>query len=146
MKPNWKDPTLNNFRMNVQGALKPGQAADLTAASDAPPGTHTQLACNAGTLKLQARVCNRGTGVVAPGVPVTFYDAGNQKICTTATMNSVLPGACEVVGCDWANAPTNPTDVGVVANDDGTNSGALYECDKQNDKGTLKGVYCGTIL
>jgi hypothetical protein len=23
---------------------------------------------------------------------------------------------------------------------------ALYECDKQNDRGTLRGVYCGSIL
>jgi hypothetical protein len=146
VKANWKDPTLNNFRMNVQGALKPGQAADLTAASDAPPGMHTQLACDAGTLHLKARVCNRGTGVVAPGVPVTFYDGSNMKICTTATVGSVTPGACEVVGCDWANAPTNPTDVGVAANDDGSSAGTLYECDKLNDRCTLRGVYCGTIL
>jgi hypothetical protein len=146
VKPNWKDPTLNNFRMNVQGALKADQSADLTSASNAPPGQHAVLTCDSGTLHLQARVCDRGTGLVAPGVPVTFYDPSGTKICSTTTMGTVMSGACEVVGCDWANAPKSPTDVTVVANDDGSSVGAVTECDKQNDRGTLRGVFCDSIM
>jgi hypothetical protein len=146
VKANWKDPTLNNFRMNVQGALKPGQQPDLTAASNAPPGVHATLQCDAGTLHLQARICDRGTGAVAAGVPVTFYDPSGTKICSTTTGSTALSGACTVVGCDWQNAPRNPTDVTVVANDDGSGGAPTDECDAKNDRGTLRGVYCDSIL
>jgi hypothetical protein len=149
-KQNWKDPKLNNFRMNVQGALDPLAAPDLTAASNAPPGQHVQLSCDGnGTLHLEARVCNRGTGAIAPGEPVSFYKGAppaGPALCTGMTKTVLQPGTCEVVGCDWAHAPTDPTDVTVVADDDGTGKGTSSECKEMNNLGTLLGVKCMTIL
>ncbi len=148
-KQNWKDPKLNNFRQNVQGALDPQNVPDLTAAGNAPPGVQVSLSCDAGTLHLKARICNRGTGPVAAGEPVTFYNgskaAGGAPICTGMTTMTLAPGTCEVVGCDWANAPTSPTDVEVHADDDGTGKGTSTECEESNNLGTLKGVKCDTI-
>ncbi|MHB8875906.1 MAG: hemolysin, partial [Myxococcaceae bacterium] len=147
-KQNWKQPGLNNFRMNVQGSASPANSPDLTSGKNAPPGQPAPIPCVDGTLKLQAKVCNRGTGPVAQGVPVTFYKgaaAPAGKICTASTTGSLDPGECEVVGCDWAGADQGPTDVTVVADDDGTTHGVASECLEQNNRTVIKGLTCTTI-
>jgi hypothetical protein len=148
-KNNWKDPKLNNYRMNVQGALDPLAAPDLTSASNAPPGQHTMLKCTNGALHLEARVCNRGTGPIGIGEPVSFYAGAPPKgaaVCTGATTKALQPGECDVVGCDWMNAPHEPSDVTVVADDDGSGKGVSTECHEKNNAGTLLGVKCDEIL
>ncbi len=148
-KQNWKDPKLNNFRQNVQGVLDTQAAPDLTSASDAPPGEHTVFACDSGTIHLKARVCNRGTGPVGAGEPITFYEgaaAFGMKICTTQTAMALASGTCEVVGCDWVSAPSSPPDVQVRADDDGTPTmGVTAECQEANNLGTLRGISCNAI-
>ncbi len=147
-KPNWKDPKLNNFRQNSPGSLDPQAVPDLTAASDAPPGTHAMLTCDSGTLHLKARVCNRGTGPVGAGMPVSFYEGAQgtgRLICTTQTAGALAPGACEMIGCDWPNAPKNPTDVAVKADDDGMGKSEATECKEANNLGSLLGIFCDQI-
>src|SRR5262249_24362930 len=115
-KPNWKDDRLNNFRVNVQGSLQGRAAPDLTAAGDGPPGVHTPLTCAGGRVPRSARVSNRGAPPTAPNEPVSFYvkaASGMPPICTTQTTKPLQPGECEVVGCDWQNAPNSPMDVRV---------------------------------
>jgi hypothetical protein len=56
-----------------------------------------------------------------------------------------MPGDCTTVSCDWMNAPTSPTDVTIVADDDGTGKGSSSECKEHNNLGTLRGVSCGVI-
>jgi hypothetical protein len=143
-KQNWKDPALNSFRRNVQGSLSPLAVPDFTSAGNSDPGQKAQLACDQGTLHLQAKLCNRGTGPEAAGVPLTFYSAPKTPICTARSTNTLQPGACEVVGCDWPNAPSSPTDVTVMANDDGT-SAPSSECDNTNDSALLLGVSCNFV-
>ncbi|HZS39695.1 MAG TPA: VCBS repeat-containing protein [Polyangia bacterium] len=150
-KNNWKDPKLNNFRMNVQGALDPKAAPDLTSTGNAPPGMHVTLNCDAsGTLHLEAKLCNRGTFPVGGGEPLSFYagspPTSTTPICTAMTTMTLMPGQCEVVGCDWVNAPTSPTDVTMMANDDGTGASNVSECDGTNNLGTLLGVVCNPLM
>ncbi len=147
--PNWKQPNLNNFRQNTPGQLDPKSVPDLTSSGTGAPGIHESLMCDPnGTLQLQARVCNRGTGPVGAGLPVTFYvgaKANNMPICTAMTTMPLQSGACEVVGCPWPNAPKSPTDVTISADDDGTGKATSTECDGSNDIGTLLGVSCNPI-
>ncbi len=148
-KNNWKDPTLNNFRMNVQGKLDPKAAPDLTSTANAPPGTGVTLSCSDGTLHLEAKICNRGTFPVGAGEPLSFYQgdsATGTPICTATTQNVLMVGACEVVGCDWPNAPLAPTDVTMQADDDGTGTPPTSECDGTNNLGTLHGVKCDQLM
>jgi hypothetical protein len=148
-KQNWKDPTLNNFRMNVQGKLDPKAAPDLTSTANAPPGVPVTLSCTDGTLHLEAKICNRGTFPVGAGEPLTFYQgdpSAKMPICTAMTMSALMPGMCEVVGCDWMNAPASPTNVTMVADDDGTGTAPTSECDATNNLGTLAGVACNPLM
>src|SRR5262249_19037307 len=52
---NWEQTGLNNFRMNVQGQLRPSDAPDVTAR---PGGT---AMCMSGGVTLSTQICNRGT-------------------------------------------------------------------------------------
>lgn len=143
-KPNWKEPKLNNFRMNVQGTLDPEQMPDLTAA---PSSGGPLDCCHEGTYPLKTKVCNRGTGSVAPGIPVTFYRAAKlatNALCTVQTTKTLAAGECEVVSCGWKRAPTEATDVVVSADDDGTGMGTRSECIEENNLATLHGIGCPT--
>ncbi len=145
-KQNWKDPALNSFRRNVQGSLSPLAFPDFTAGGTTP-GQMTQLSCTNGVLHLEANLCNRGTGPEAANLPLSFYDApkpGGNLICTARSTQVLQPGACELVGCDWATPPTSPTNVTAVADDDGTTSPSS-ECDTGNDTALLLGVACNYI-
>jgi hypothetical protein len=62
------------------------------------------------------------------------------------TGQTLQPGQCDTVSCNWPNAPTSPTDVSVVADDDGTGKGASTECKEKNNRGTLLGVRCDTVM
>jgi hypothetical protein len=139
-KANWKDPKLNNFRMNVQGTLDPEKIPDLTGAAAAQPPDSPPSCDSNGTYSLKAKVCNRG-------IPVSFYKSSKKAgnlICTVDTTKTLNPGDCEVVGCAWKKAPPDSTDVIVSADDDGTGKGTRTECDEDNNLGTLRGVFCPT--
>ncbi|HEY3452464.1 MAG TPA: VCBS repeat-containing protein [Myxococcales bacterium] len=144
-KANWKDPALNNFRMNVQGSLDPEKIPDLTSKEptygpDEKPGT-----CVNGTYPLKAKVCNRGTAPVAAGLAVTFYRGAKTDhlpICTAKTTGTLNPGDCEAVGCDWKSAPTEPTQVTVAADDDGSGKSGRSECEEGNNLATLPAIAC----
>jgi hypothetical protein len=136
---NWLDPKLNNFRMNVQGAMNPLDAPDMT-------GPKAAYDCDdSGTALLKAKVCNRGTAPVASGVPVTFYkesQAPANVLCTVPTTRFLSSGDCEVLTCPWPNAVHTPTDVILSADDDGTGKSASIECEENNNVAKLTNVYC----
>jgi hypothetical protein len=142
-KQNWKQPGLNNFRQNVQGALDPTASPDLTAAAQ------TALPCDSKGMTLKIKLCNRGTKPVGAGIPVTFYvgDPSTKQIaCTGQSSVPVSPGDCIEVSCVWAQAPhNNPTDVTAVADDDGAGKGTTKECEEGNNRTLLKGVICSNI-
>ncbi|GAB4198664.1 MAG: VCBS repeat-containing protein [Sandaracinaceae bacterium] len=139
---NWLDPALNNFRQNVQGDLVPGASPDLTTSG-------SPLSCSDTTALLQARVCNRGTEPVGSGVTVGFYigdpAAGGTEICSGASVGDLAVGACEMVTCEWPDAPREErerVDIHVVADADGI----AGECREGNNVTVFRGVYCGLVL
>lgn len=142
VKPNWKEPGLNNFRQNVQGSQAPEAVPDLTGANVG------EVMCVNDVPVLEARVCNRGTGAVASGVPVTFYDGVGKTgvvACTAVTTKVLQPGQCETVSCTWQTPAAAAGTVTISADDDGTGAGASSECEEQNNLGTLKYKPCGSI-
>jgi hypothetical protein len=139
---NWRDASLNNFRQNVQGDLVPGAAPDLTTGG-------SPLSCSDTTARLQARVCNRGTEPVGSGVSVGFFvgdpAAGGMEICSGASVGDLDVGACEMVTCDWPEAPREPgeaLDVYVVADAEGV----AGECREGNNVTVFEGVWCGALF
>lgn len=138
-EPNWSTPGLNNFRQNVVGELGAEVSPDATSRGN-------DFLCTAGDLALEARICNRGTEPLAPGLPVTFYegDPPGDPICTARTQGMLDPGGCEVVSCSFSPAPTEPIDVTVIADDDGSGRGESSECHEGNNRSVIKGVGCGS--
>ena len=108
---NWLVPGLNDFRQNAPGSLAPTDAPSLTV-SHGSVGVCTLLPSGVGSADLAATVCNRGTGAIASGLPVSFEvdltDAGMASIaCTAMTMRRLDPGGCEDVTCTWDTIPPN---------------------------------------
>jgi hypothetical protein len=101
---NWQQPDLNNFRQNSQGSFGKLNIADLTVEL-----TDLGKLCdtNGGLIDLQAEVCNRGTAPVKDGVAVHFLETMTpdqgvedaQVVCMATTTKLLLPGECEVIGC-----------------------------------------------
>lgn len=142
---NWTVAGLNNFRQNVQGEVRPDTIADLTSRR------HADSSCtDEGAALLHVQVCNRGTAPVGAGIPVAFYigvpaDCLLVPGCTLATEEILRPGQCTLVTCAWLEPPEVATDVTVVADDDGTCSGAIgeRECHEENNSTVVRDVYCG---
>src|SRR5262249_23655421 len=128
---NWEQMGLNNFRMNVQGQLKPSDAPDVTAR-----GGGTAM-CAPGGVTLTTQVCNRGTAPIPDGEPVTFYE-GTTALCTGHTMVALSPGQCASVSCMWAGGTPGRHDVTIVADDDGTGRGMATECHEGNNRATMQ--------
>jgi hypothetical protein len=135
-KRNWEQPGLNNFRMNVQGALAPDLAPDATAQAS------ITASCGGGGVVLATTVCNRGTAPIGDGAPVSFYQ-GPALLCTAKTTVALAPGTCAAVTCTWAGTPTGTTlTITVSADDDGTGQGGASECNEKNNRATAT-VECG---
>ncbi|MBX3203521.1 MAG: hypothetical protein KF764_00570 [Labilithrix sp.] len=133
---NWTQPNLNNFRQNVPGTQNALDIGDLTAQASA------SFTCTDGVARLATPICNRGTAPIGAGVSVGFY-VGATKVCGAKTAGVLQVGQCESVACNWATPPRSSpgTDVTVVPNDDN----ALQQCDPNNDKGLVKGVFCKAV-
>jgi hypothetical protein len=124
---NWKQPGLNNFRQNSpgDGTYPAGAIPDLTV-------RQAKVTCE-GVTTISAEVCNRGTEPVAFGLPVAVYADGSppEVRCTTATTETMFPGNCLTVSCEWTGA-LGP---GIVVVDDrGDGSGVGFECREDNNK------------
>jgi len=135
---NWQVAGLNNFRQNIQGDLNPDHSPDMTSGQ----GTFA-ASCDQGALTLTVRICNRGTNPVAAGVSVGFFDGdpdqGGALVCSTATTQNLDPGDCEMVDCDWQNAPIDdPTDITVVVDYDTQRT----ECLETNNRASILGATC----
>jgi hypothetical protein len=138
---NWRVPGLNNFRQNIQGDLSPNHSPDMTSGSGA-----FSSQCPDGVLTLTVRVCNRGTNPISSGVSVGFFDGdpdrGGVLVCATPTTQNLDPGDCEVVACDWADAPVDdPTDITVVVDHDTQRT----ECLETNNRATIPGATCPRV-
>ena len=84
------------------------------------------------------------------GIPVTFYIGDPEECapipgCSLSTERILPPGTCAELSCRWAEPPAEPTDVTVVADDDGSCSGAVgeRECHEGNNMAFIASVVCG---
>ena len=127
--PNFSDPSLNNFRQNIQGEAAPGSQPDITGDVD------ENVCQTSGTQRvLTATVCNRGTRTVGAAMPATFYDGdavdGN-VLCVSFTEGPVPVGGCLDVSCvidvDIQGKIT------MVVNDDGQGGRTTTECNDKNN-------------
>jgi len=141
---NWTVPGLNNFRQNVQGALLPNAAPDLTARGEG----FEVAACDGEDVRftLRATVCNRGTEPVAEGVVVRFEDiaaaADAPALCETTTTRDLVPGHCEDLTCEMTAETPDPRDIRIDADADAAN----VECLEANNGATIEDVGCDMLL
>ncbi len=138
-KRNWSTPGLDDFRMNVMGSSD--FAAPDLAVMDG--GVTIAVDCPS-TLKVSVVVWNRGAVLVVAGVPVAVYDGqvGGQLLAVGRTQGAILPGQSETVVVTVSPAPTQPVDLVVNVNDDGTGQGVVGECDLSNNTTTFVTSAC----
>jgi len=140
--PNTPSGKMNNFRQNLP-------EFDALAAPDLTVDLELVLqGCT-----LLAHVCNRGDVVVGRGVPVHFWNRANMTeiAClggAQTTPDSVAPGACVDVACEWRNAP-NPVDVRACVDNGGyacssATSNANNECREGNNLDDTAGGFACT--
>jgi FG-GAP repeat len=137
VKLNWKDPTLNNFRQNVQGDLTALGDPDLTAGGDVGA-----VKCNGNIATIEAQVCNRGTLPMVSGTEVAFYetDETGPVLCTAPIPVALGVGECMVVSCD-ADLGGKTVDVFVKVDPQSLSE----ECHENNNAALYKGVACGQV-
>jgi len=137
---NWLDPSLNNFRQNVQGALDALGLADLTAASEAGP---LSVLCDPGMVAtLPAQICNRGTLPLAAGTEIAFRvgAADGTELCRAPVADALTVGMCAEVTCT-GTLPMDSVDLYVVVDPDGLEE----ECWEGNNFAILRDVRCMSI-
>ncbi|MFO0668530.1 MAG: hypothetical protein U0235_02735 [Polyangiaceae bacterium] len=138
VKPNWRDPTLNNFRQNVQGGLEAFGQPDLTAG-----GEIGAVKCNGGVASVEARVCNRGTLPMVRGTEVAFHDGADATgpiLCTTPVPVALAVSECFTVSCQ-ADLGGKTHDVFVEVDP----KGQAAECHEHNNATLYRGVACGLV-
>ena len=100
VRANWADPTLNNFRQNVQGSLGPTPGPDLTIQSI------TAVCGGPSSTDMRATICNRGVVFLDTGIQVVFdqiaTDGARTRLCDLRTTEPVAPGECTEVSCTAA--------------------------------------------
>lgn len=138
VKPNWREPTLNNFRQNVQGGLEAFGVPDLTAGGDIGA-----VRCSGTTATVEARVCNRGTLPMVRGTEVAFHDgvdASGPVLCTTPVPVALGVGECFTVSCQ-ADIGGRTLDVFVEVDP----KAQAAECHERNNAALYRGVACGRV-
>jgi hypothetical protein len=118
--PNWKQPGLNNFRINKQPGgefAAPDLVVSLAPSCTVPP-------------KLNATVRNLGEAPVGPGVAVGFYAAGGVKLGEGLTTGALYPAEAEVVSITLGQVPAG--NVYAVV-DDNSPPHAWVECRTDNN-------------
>lgn len=139
--PSWS--TTNTYRTNEQGSggLMPLAAPDLVLKDAA-----WAEACPA-AVEIGVFIENRGANQVAPGLPVAFYagrpDQG-AAFAIALTSRTLRPGEAEWLRVTWSQPATPPTDITIVADDDGTGTGTgtENECFEDNNALVVPVVGC----
>ncbi|GAB5546275.1 MAG: hypothetical protein SangKO_060350 [Sandaracinaceae bacterium] len=142
---NWSTPGLNNYRQNTQGEGV-FNAPDLKVLAlevllDGCPESAT----------LRARITNEGSLGAPAGVQVSFYegspDMRGALLGTVPTTVPLLPGATTVVElADVALAGAPPYAFTAVVDDDGSDVGAVTECDEDDNASGIGDLDCDIIF
>lgn len=141
---NWANPTLNNYRQNVQGAIPPPVAEPDGTARD----VEAECPVNQPFVRLRATVCNRGLAPMPSGTRVAFYEGvpPTRAVCVATTAMELGPGRCEEVSCNWDNAPTNVRhSITARVDDDGTGAGPNPECNEGNNFAEGVEILCEVV-
>lgn len=100
MRNNWQVPGLNDYRRNTQGLLGDQVAPNLTIA----PSPGGCVGGGAGTVRLSARFCNRGTGIAGAMSSIQFdaVSPGGMRtpLCTASADRPIPAGMCVDVMCN----------------------------------------------
>jgi hypothetical protein len=122
---NYKDPKLDNFRQNQQGATSK-DLADITGLLDS--ANACQLTMDMKGVIFKGQICNRGLRGVGAKIPATFYIGGGDSgtpigapVCgPVETMGPVPVGGCLPITCTApaAAVPQGGT-ITMVVNDAG---------------------------
>jgi hypothetical protein len=137
---NWKQPKLNNYRANVQGAAGFADYPDITGALSEDK---VCVQSAEGGVTLTATVCNRGKKGVGADMPATFYkgEAGAGDIlCVSYTKGPVPVGGCLDVSCEVKDVVSGV--VTMVVNDDGKGNKTTVECNSDNNTDFLNVKKC----
>lgn len=124
---NWKQPGMNNYRMQKQGVGGAQDAPDIT-------GTLDKQACilDGANITLTGKVCNRGNKAVGADMPVTFYDANNKVLCVSHTLQPVKgKNDCQPVSCVIKEKVTGK--IIMKVNDDQGGGQTAKECNAANN-------------
>ncbi len=134
---NWKDPTLNNFRQNVQGTLDALGIPDLTVSGDVG-----QVECVGTVATLEAKICNRGTLPMASGTVVAFHEGSltGPELCHVPLPTILGVGQCDTLSCE-ADLAGQVIDVYVVVDPDDVQD----ECWEGNNATLFGSLECGKI-
>ncbi len=132
---NHREPTLNNFRQNVQGDLEALGIADLTASVRGV----TPLGCRDGMATVRANVCNRGRLPLGGGLVVALREGAldGPEFCRTTIAAPIGTGECVEISCT-TTAPETAVDIYVVPDPDDV----IDECHESNSWGRLENVVC----
>ncbi len=125
-------PGERSWRANVPAAgASAFAAADLTT-------SFARRSENGSDVVLSLRIGNAGVGTAAAGVPVSAYNGdprlGAAFVASTATTRPLSPGEYEDVLLRLPSALEAQGSVYVVADDAGTGSGTIAECDEENNR------------
>jgi hypothetical protein len=140
---NWA--TYNNYRQNVQTQGSALATPDLTASfirfgtADCP-----------NAVSIIARIGNGGSNVAAAPIPVAFYqgdpNAGGTLLGVVNTTQNLSPGQYQDVTLMLSPPPEVPLTVCVVADDNGTGSGTVNECNESNNQCCMPGLTSCTCV
>ena len=140
---NWLVGNLNNYRLNE---FLPGEGTSADAPDLVPSFIRFDQEFCPETVTLTARVGNGGSLLAPAGVHVSFYHgdpaAGGVLIGTVQTSAGLHPGQFEDVSLAWNLPPAGLQEVHVVADDDGSGSGAVNEGREDNNAAGATEVLC----
>jgi hypothetical protein len=143
-KQNFKEPGLNNYRQNRQGATSQ-ELADITGALDA--SNACQLTMDNKVI-FTGRICNRGLRGVGSNMPAAFYlgDDRATPLCKTETPGPVPKGGCQNIECTIpkTDVPTN-SKITMIVNDVGGGNRLVDECNYENNVANVVVEKCQVV-
>lgn len=139
--PNWT--VYNNYHSAL--ALPPGVA--LGADLESVILDVCEDDCDAGQLRVLARIDNTGTSEIAAGVSVSLYAVvgGEAVLLATQVTPTAVPAEMSSEGLEFvvdAASVAAATALYVVADDDGTGTGTISECLEDDNGFQLDGSFC----
>lgn len=128
---NWTQPSLNNYRQNVQGS-------GVFNAPDLEVDLQAELSlCSQSALLMVATVRNAGALGVPAGVEVTLFigtDTSGEAVGTQTTPVPLLPGQTTEISWEVPiEAAGQPMDFFVAVDGEDAADGSVEECNEENN-------------